>query len=203
MNPYASPLASLRRFMRPGSAEAEQCELCGAALGPSHPHLVELARRRLTCACDACAVLFSSQAAGTYRRVPQEVELLPDFSLTDVQWQGLGPPINLAFFMQSSQAGCVQAFYPSPAGATEAAPPLDAWEEIVTDNPVLGELEPDVEALLVNRLGKAPEYYRLGIDRCYELVGLLRTHWRGFSGGDAVWQEIGRFFSTLKDQAHA
>ena len=44
-------------------------------------------------------------------------------------------------------------------------------------------------------------HYRVGIDRCYELVGLVRTHWRGFSGGQAVWDEIGRFFAGLKGRA--
>ena len=57
-------------------------------------------------------------------------------------------------------------------------------------------LEPDVEALLVNRIGEARECYRVGIDECYKLVGLIRTHWRGLSGGQAVWDEIGRFFAA-------
>ena len=42
-------------------------------------------------------------------------------------------------------------FYPSPMGATESLLGLDAWERLEAANPVLGELEPDVEALLVNR----------------------------------------------------
>ncbi len=55
-----------------------------------------------------------------------------------------------------------------------------------------------MEALLVNRVGAARDHYRVGVDECYRLVGLLRTHWRGFSGGQAVWDEIGRFFAGLK-----
>ena len=35
------------------------------------------------------------------------------------------------------------------------------------------------------------------IDECYKLVGLIRTHWRGLSGGDEVWDEIARFFDRL------
>ena len=66
-------------------------------------------------------------------------------------------------------------------------------------NPVLSELEPDVEALLVNRVGAArgsapAEYYMVPIDDCYKLVGLIRIHWRGLSGGTEVWQEIGELF---------
>ena len=72
MNPTRSrpaslaALASLRRFARPRAAR-ERCELCGAELADEHAHLVELASRRLACACEACAILFSGQGAG---RVP-------------------------------------------------------------------------------------------------------------------------------------
>lgn len=93
------------------------------------------------------------------------------------------------------------AMYPSPAGATESLLPLTAWSTLVADNPVLGQLESDVEALLVNRVGESREYFLAPIDACYELVGLIRMHWRGLSGGEAVWQEISRFFSRLKAQA--
>ena len=63
------------------------------------------------------------------------------------------------------------------------------------------DFEPDVEALLVNRVGEARECYRVGIDDCYRLVGVIRTHWRGLSGGTAVWDEIGRFFAGLKERS--
>ncbi len=77
---------------------------------------------------------------------------------------------------------------------------LEAWQALADDNPVLRDLEPDVEALLVNRVGETRDYYRVGIDECYKLVGLIRTHWRGLSGGTAVWEEIGRFFAGLKER---
>jgi len=59
-------------------------------------------------------------------------------------------------------------------------------------------MEPDVEALLVNRLKGAREYYLTPIDKCYELVGLIRANWRGLSGGSEVWKEIAYFFDRLK-----
>ena len=59
------------------------------------------------------------------------------------------------------------------------------------------ELQPDVEALLVNRLKNAREYYLAPIDKCYELVGLIRMYWRGLSGGSEAWNQIGAFFSAL------
>ena len=98
------------------------------------------------------------------------------------------------------------ALYPSPAGAVESLLPLDAWNEIVQENPVLSQLQPDIEALLVNRVGHAhelsrAEYYIAPIDECYRLVGLIRANWKGLSGGSEVWAEIGRFFSELRSQA--
>ena len=98
------------------------------------------------------------------------------------------------------------AFYPSPAGAVESLLPLETWNEIEHDNPVLKEMQPDVQALLVNRVGHsrgfaAPDYCILPIDECYKLVGLIRTHWRGLSGGAEVWQEIATFIAGLKQRA--
>jgi hypothetical protein len=193
-------LASLRRFVRPRAVQ-ERCELCAAPLAAEHSHLVELASRKLCCACEPCAILFSDQAAGKYRRVPRRVQLLTDFQLSDVLWEGLQLPINLAFFMHSTPAGRVVALYPSPGGATEALPAQEAWQAVVDDNPMLRDLQPDVEALLVDRLATEPRYYRVGIDVCYKLVGLIRTHWRGLSGGTAVWDEIGRFFTSLRERS--
>jgi hypothetical protein len=92
----------------------------------------------------------------------------------------------------------VVAFYPSPAGATESLIGLDSWGSIERENPVLGELQPDVEALLVYRVASVREHYRVSIDHCYRLVGLVRVHWRGFSGGAQAWEEIGRFFVALR-----
>ena len=44
----------------------------------------------------------------------------------------------------------------------------------------LKNMEPDVEALLVNRIGHArawtSEYFLVPIDQCYKLVGLIRSH---------------------------
>jgi hypothetical protein len=173
-------------------------------LSEAHDHLVELASRRLVCACEACAILFGNSAAAKYRRVPRRYKFLSGFRLPDVTWEALGLPVNMAFFLHSTPAGRVVAFYPSPGGATEAAVPADGWQMIAEDNPILATFEPDVEALLVNRVGPARECYRVGVDECYKLVGLVRTHWRGFSGGQAVWDEVEKFFTRLKGPtAHA
>ena len=62
---------------------------------------------------------------------------------------------------------------------------------------------PDVEALLVNRVGSARDHYRAPIDVCYKLVGLLRTRWQGLSGGTEVWKAIGEFFSELRKRSNS
>ena len=117
-------------------------------------------------------------------------------------------PINLAFFFNSTPVGHVVALYPSPAGPTESLLTLDAWHEIVQANPILKEIEADTEALLVNRVGSArgyteAQYYLVPVDACYNLVGLIRAHWRGLSGGAKVWEEIAVFFNGLKERAIA
>jgi Family of unknown function (DUF5947) len=195
-------LASLRRYIRPRAAPVrERCELCNAELAPEHSHVIEPASRRLACACEACALLFSGQAGGRYRRVPRRVRFLADFRLSDAAWDGLAIPIDLAFFVHSTPVDGIIALYPSPAGATESLVSPEAWEAIAAENPMLRDFEPDVEALLVNRVAGAREYYRVGIDECYKLVGLIRTKWRGLSGGHEVWGEIGRLFAGLKERS--
>jgi hypothetical protein len=177
-------------------APVDRCGLCNVPLGPAHRHLVEPHSRRIECACNACALLFENQT-GRYRLVPRDAELLRDFKLDNLQWESLELPIKLAFFFHNSAMGRVVAFYPSPAGATESLLPLDAWEEIVKQNPRLERLQPDIEALLVNRAATPHQYFVAPIDRCYELVGIIRREWRGFSGGDKVWEQIAEFFRSL------
>ena len=195
------PFEVLRRFARRPSSSAERCEMCSQDLAISHQHLLEPIHRKLICACDACAMLFGGETK--YKRVPRRIRFLANFQMTDTQWDGLLMPINMAFFFKSTPQGRVVALYPSPAGATESLLSFDTWDEIVSDNPVLREMESDVEALLVNRIGHArgfsnPEYYTVPIDECFKLVGLIRSRWQGLSGGAEVWKEIGHFFTELK-----
>lgn len=200
-----SAFGVLRQFVRPRRA-VERCELCSLEIGSDHPHLIEPVARKLVCSCDACALLFSGRAGARFKRVPRLVKLLANFPLADAQWDGLMIPINMAFFFRSSPEARVVAMYPSPAGATESLLALDAWSEIVRENPTIEKMEPDVEALLVNRIGHARgfttgDYYVLPIDQCYKLVGLIRSQWRGFSGGTEVWQGIAEFFAALRTNA--
>jgi hypothetical protein len=183
----------------PAPEAQERCDMCAAPVPPGHRHLVDLNDRRMLCACRACAVLFASAAAGGghLRLLPTRRRRLDAFVLDDAGWDRLRIPVQMAFFFRNTQAERVSAFYPSPAGPTESLLELEAWTELEADNPVLTELAPDVEALLISRARDMREHWLVPIDDCYELVGLIRSRWRGFGGGEEVWDEIGRFFDDL------
>jgi Family of unknown function (DUF5947) len=202
--PPAQRLRALaRRANAEREAEIERCELCGEALPGSHRHLLDLDSGELLCACRACTVLFDRREAGGshFRLVPDRRLLLEDFALDDVTWARLRIPVDMAFFFHHGGTDRTMAFYPSPMGATESLLELDAWGELVTANPVLETLEPDVEAVLVNRARGARLHFLVPIEDAYRLVGLIRTRWRGLSGGADVWKEIESFFAELAQSA--
>jgi hypothetical protein len=116
---HKGSFAALRRYARARTV-IERCDFCSAELDELHQHLIEPERRRLVCVCGACAILFGSQGETAYRRVPRRIRYLPDFRMTDAQWEGLLIPIQLAFFFQSGSMGRVVALYPSPAGQSGA-----------------------------------------------------------------------------------
>lgn len=197
--PGGRGLAALRNLVRK-TGETDCCELCATALSEHHQHLIDPLSRHLLCACDACAILFSSNGETKYRRVPRDVRSLDRFVLSDQVWNSLAIPIALAFLFRSSVSGQMLAVYPSPAGPTETAIEEDLWHEIVAENAFLAELAPDVEALLVNRMNGAREYLWVPIDECYRLTGIVRKYWRGLSGGEEGWQQITGFFDRLKER---
>jgi Family of unknown function (DUF5947) len=204
VNATVSRLGTFARRRNPvGQAVDERCELCAEPIAPEHRHLIDLETRRLLCACRACTILFDRAGAGGahYRLVPDGARLVKDFELDDATWQAFDIPVEMAFLFESSAAGRVVAFYPSPLGATESLLELGAWDELVDANPVLAGLEPDVEALFVDRTNGRREHWLLPVDRCYELVGLVRTHWKGFSGGAALWQALDGFFDRVRGSA--
>jgi hypothetical protein len=183
------------------SAPAEHCDLCGATLEQRHVHLIEADAKRLLCACVPCALLFGDQSARRYRRVPERVALLANFRLEPAQWDALRIPINIVFFFRSAAQQRWIAMYPGPGGAIQSQLDLSAWEDLVQTNPTLAELEDDVEAVLLNRLNGAAECFRIPIDRCYALVGLMRSHWRGIGGGPETELAISNYVSALRAEA--
>ena len=183
----------------PAALPVEHCELCGAPIEPVHRHLLSLESRELLCSCRACALLFDREAAseGRYKLIGDRRLRLDALELSDAMWADLRLPVDVAFFFYNSTAGRVQAYYPSPMGPTESLLRLEAWAGLVAANPVLGSLEADVEALLVDRARGARRAWLVPIDECYSLVGLIRSRWRGLTGGAEVWQEMQGFFDEL------
>jgi Fe-S cluster biogenesis protein NfuA len=177
----------------------ERCELCGVDVPAEHRHLLHLEERRILCVCHSCLALRSGDP--TYRPTGTRTLWLEDFALDDETWSALGIPIGLAFFLNSGSAGGIAALYPSPAGATESELPLDAWERLAEANPILGDLEPDAEALIVNRIADPPQHAIVPIDECYRLIGLIKSRWSGISGGAAIESTVPEFFAELRLQA--
>jgi len=205
--PAGSRLARLaaRRGEPAPERRLERCDLCGAPIDARHRHLLDVERRELRCTCRACALLFDRPAAarGTLRLVGDRHAAIADLALDDAAWEDLRVPVDIVFFVDDAREGRVRAYYPSPMGATESLLALGAWADLVTANPILGSLEPDVEALLVNRVRGARGHWIVPIDECHALVGLIRMHWRGFTGGRAVWEQLAGFFAELDRRSRA
>ncbi len=123
--------------------------------------------------------------------------------MSEWQWDRFKIPVNLAFFYANSTIGKIAAGYPSPAGLIETIIDAEAWQSLLEDNPMLADLKPDAEALLVNRIGDQSEHFTVPMDHCFRLIGLMRTSWHGLSGGSEAKQELDAFFGWLKEQAHA
>jgi hypothetical protein len=208
----------------------ERCEMCREILSERHGHVVDLEKRALSCTCRACYLLFTHEgsAGGRYRAVPEHVYHDPGRPLTDADWNELEIPVAMAFFFYNSALGRVVAGYPSPGGVTECELDLAAWDRLAADHPLLGALAPDVEAILVNRVGLggndpphtppalggvpspqtplAPgpgnfEVFLIPVDECYGLVGELRMKWQGFDGGAEARAALAAFLDGLRRRA--
>jgi len=181
------------------AAGSERCDLCGAPIPAEHRHLLHLAQRRIVCSCEACWAMRAGE--GDYRPSGSRVLWLPDLEVPDEVWASFQIPIGLAFFMSSSVTGCVVAMYPSPAGATESELHFESWSRMVALNPLLGDLEPDIEGLIVNRLVQPHLHAIAPIDECYALTGAVKASWQGISGGRGVQLAVQRFFDRLRERA--
>ncbi|MFC4783891.1 DUF5947 family protein [Nocardioides sp. MAHUQ-72] len=197
-----SGLGALRRISAPKPAPPapeEVCELCTVGIGERHGHVADVAQHRLLCVCRPCYLLFAPDGAGggRYRGVGEQVRRVSDLALDEGRWDALRIPVDVAFFFEQTDAEQVLAFYPGPAGATESLLDLAAWTDVVAENPVLGSVQPDVEAVLLRRHDGGFSCHLAPIDLCYELVGIVRRSWTGLGGGPEVWREIDAYFSVL------
>jgi hypothetical protein len=180
---------------------SSRCELCAVPIGEQHSHLAEPARGSIACACPDCARLFDFEGLGRYRRVPDEVCSLTTVGFEAQDWAALGIPIGLAW-LRRTDAGEIRASFPSPIGTAETTlepEALDLLERLVPR----GSLRAEVEALLIHRLGTETEAWRVPIDICYMLVGTLRAHWIGLTGGSAAQYAVREFLARLRERAGA
>jgi hypothetical protein len=203
--PALDSIPGLAGERRQDDAAVEHCELCREVLTDRHGHLVDTDKRSLACACRACYLLFTQEGAGggRYRAVPERIYHDPSRPLSDLDWNDLQIPVAMAFFFYNSAIGRVVAGYPSPAGPTECELDLEAWDRIAAGHPLLGEMAPDVEAILVNRTDLGNEVFLIPIDMCYSLVGELRMYWTGFDGGAEVRTALATFMTGLRHRAVA
>jgi hypothetical protein len=186
----------------PEHQQEEHCEMCTKWIGEMHSHVVHLENRSLLCTCRPGALLFTERGAGRgrYRAVPSRYLRDSSFTMTETEWDSLQIPVRMAFFFHNSDLERPLAFYPSPAGATESLLPMDAWQEGLGATRLAAEMEFDVEALLLRQVGGVSECLLVPIDVCYQLVGLVRVHWKGFDGGSEAWERIDAFFAELADR---
>ncbi len=185
---------------RSGSGH-EHCELCGQAIASEHEHLFEIEHRRLKCACQGCSLLFDARDSKV-RRVRRKVVELERLRISEEQWAALEVPVGLVFFSYSSSLDEVIAAYPGPAGITESVVPRAGWDDLIKDEALLRELDPDISALLINRLSARPAYHVLSIDECYRLVGIVRRRWQGLTGGHGPLAAIEEFFDGSRSPSH-
>jgi hypothetical protein len=201
--------AGLRRFVGgaapapPPTEQIQRCEMCTEPISEWHGHVVDVEGRGLMCTCRPCALLFTKEGAGggRFRAVPERYRYAADVPLAAATWDSIGIPVAMAFFFTNSALGQTVAFYPSPAGATESLLSLEAWADLLAATPTLADLLPDVEALLVHKGDSGFEFFAVPIDACYQLVGLVRMHWKGFDGGEEAWAAIHEFFAGLRERS--
>ena len=213
----------LRRFVN-RATDHSSCDLCRSELPDRHRHLLELVQRRMLCACDACALLFGDANGSRIRPIPESVTRI-ELNMSDQQWSGLGIPIGMAFFTvcdrevsresssirslspdvtvrhsaeATTDAAPVQVGYPSPAGLVMSSVEQDDWLALIDANPAVGRLRPEVESLLINRLASRQQAFVVPLDVCFELIGIVRRHWEGWSAGPDLQRAMDGFFDQLE-----
>lgn len=195
-----SLISKLRKMaVPPPVEEPETCVFCRTELAPDHRHLVDMTSMKFLCTCEMCIIL--KVGAGKYKKLPQRFLNLSSMQMSDSLWSDFRIPVNMTFFvLKSAEEGAV-AYYPAPTGATESKLKMEPWQELTELNPRLTTLVPELEALLVNRLGDQNQYFIVPVDNCYRLIGMIRKSWKGIFGGSEVNNIINKFFAELKEKS--
>ncbi len=177
----------------------ERCDFCSKPIPSDHKHFADLKNMKFMCSCEMCAVLQAEK--GKYQPLPERYLYLKDFSLPEEIWLQLKIPVNMAFIVYNSEREQPIAFYPSPAGATESELYLESWSTLKQKNPILNDMEADLEGFMINRLDQPHEHFIVPIDYCYKLIGLIRVTWQGMHGGKEMQESVSQFFNELKEKA--
>ena len=173
---------------RPGSAA--RCAPSRSAT--SHGHVVEPRAAARSCAPAGPATCCSPTRRRGRRPLPRRARPLParpGVRARRGRWDALQIPVRRRLLLpQLRRSTGWWRFYPSPAGATESLLPLDAWDEVVAANPAWPTSSPTSRRCWCGAAGEGFECFLVPIDACYELVGLVRLHWKGFDGGEEAWR---------------
>ena len=175
----------------------ERCELCAAPIAADHEHLYAPANRTVRCACTGCALIIPTSSSSGYLRVPRGTRRI---EVADVAgWlDRLAVPVGIAALIRRDDRAIIG--YPGAAGLVEAAVEPAIWDQLVRELPLAATLEPEVEALVWSRLG-GDRVLRVGIDVVFRLIGELRQHWEGITGGPNVVGTVERVLSELHAEA--
>ena len=191
----------------PGDPTAgEVCELCAEPISDEHGHLVDLQARNLMCACRGCYLLFVSEGAGGahFRSVPDRYLAFTDFALSPEQWDNLQIPVSVAFFFLNSSLGQSGGLLPGAGRRHRVrAPARHLGRGHRGQPPTRERCSPTSRrswSAARPEQGGA-ECYIVPIDACYELVGHLRTLWRGFDGGKEANAKLDAFFDDVRARA--
>ena len=182
--------------LRAGRPRAERCELCsrasGARASASDRAGDAAAGVRLRCRAPCCSPAAARRSTSACRATSAALR-------TSGHRRAVGRPADsdrhgVLLRQQSGRPGRRRLSEPRRSDRIAAAA-RDLGRHRRATSPCCARCEPDVEALLVNRVARRerirrarPDYFVVPIDECFRLVGLIRPHWKGLSGGTEVWR---------------
>ena len=207
----AELVSSLRQLARPAAAadRDERRTAPAATARPARAATCAATRYRPTivtscsspsaasCACARAAWRFARATPSCARRGTRVV-WLDDFELSDELWarsrSRSASPSSCATAPPAASSRSIRARPGRPSRSSTS----DAWEELGPPTRCSIDLEPDAEALIVNRMAEPPQHAIAPIDECYRLVGLIKASWEGISGGAGPEEAIAAFFDELR-----
>lgn len=174
---------------------SDLCEGCDGVLALSHHHVVDV-QGHLRCVCAACAARLPSSEPARFRAVGTRVLSDPRLQVDAAEWEAIGVPLPFGFVTYHTPTHRWVARAPTPTGPLERVVDPQGWLSLAGRTPLVAQIRPDVEALLVG--GRpTPQAWLAPIDACYELQGYVRRHWRGAQGA-AGWLVLDTFFDRLR-----